>query len=146
VSLAGPSFFQQPALHLANHRFLSLVFSLHYKSLLLQLFSFHIDAKPRGVSIPCIPLNSVPAPAPTASGCLCGSHDFVRPLFSYSYELLFPQFIYFDNYPNCPGVWGIRLPSLALRSLCLPVRQAGLCGESSFPRYNRVLKLGGEDS
>jgi hypothetical protein len=26
------------------------------------------------------------------------------PLFSYSYELLFPQLLYFDNHPHCPGV------------------------------------------
>src|ERR1700740_630386 len=30
---------------------------------------------------------------------------FVRPLFSYCYELLFPQFLCFDNDLNCPGVW-----------------------------------------
>jgi hypothetical protein len=29
---------------------------------------------------------------------------FARPLFSYSYELLFPQVLSFDNHPNCPGV------------------------------------------
>jgi hypothetical protein len=28
------------------------------------------------------------------------------PLFSYSYELLFPQALCFDNHPHCPGVWG----------------------------------------
>jgi hypothetical protein len=28
------------------------------------------------------------------------------PLFSYSYELLSPQALYFDNHPHCPGVWG----------------------------------------
>src|SRR6266852_4660192 len=32
--------------------------------------------------------------------------QFVCPLFSYSYELLFPQVFYFDNDPHCPGVWG----------------------------------------
>jgi hypothetical protein len=31
---------------------------------------------------------------------------FLRPLFSYSYELLFPQVLSFDNHPRCPGVWG----------------------------------------
>ncbi|SRR6266851_1267569 len=29
-----------------------------------------------------------------------------RSLFSYSYELLFPQALSFDNHPHCPGVWG----------------------------------------
>src|ERR1700730_15843048 len=32
---------------------------------------------------------------------------FVPPLFSYSYELLFPQALYFDNHPHCRGVWGL---------------------------------------
>ena len=31
-------------------------------------------------------------------------HHFWLPLFSYSYELLFPQFLYFDNHPHCPRV------------------------------------------
>jgi len=44
--------------------------------------------------------------------------DFARPLFSYSYELLFPQALYFDNHLNCPGVWGLHLPS-RLRALCV---------------------------
>jgi hypothetical protein len=29
---------------------------------------------------------------------------FAGPLFSYSYELLFPQFFCFDNHLSCPGV------------------------------------------
>src|SRR6266852_5652343 len=32
--------------------------------------------------------------------------QFARPLFSYSYELLFPQTLCFHNHPHCPGVWG----------------------------------------
>jgi hypothetical protein len=43
---------------------------------------------------------------------------FVSPLFSYSYELLFPQLLYFDNHPHCPGVWGYK-PPILLRTLCL---------------------------
>jgi len=45
-------------------------------------------------------------------------HDFVRPLFSYSYELLFPQALYFDNHLNCPGV----SPSARLFHSALSVR------------------------
>src|ERR1700688_3751863 len=30
---------------------------------------------------------------------------FADPLFSYSYELLFPQAVPFDNDPHCPGVY-----------------------------------------
>src|SRR6267143_2907581 len=43
---------------------------------------------------------------------------FVSPLFSYSYELLFPQPLYFDNDPHCPRVWGYK-PPIPLRTLCL---------------------------
>jgi hypothetical protein len=32
--------------------------------------------------------------------------SFARPLFSYSYELLFPQTLCFDIHLRCPGVWG----------------------------------------
>src|ERR1700686_4113001 len=38
---------------------------------------------------------------------LCASAantGFARPLFSYSYELPFPEVLSFDNHPNCPGV------------------------------------------
>ena len=31
--------------------------------------------------------------------------QIARPLFSWSYELLFPQALCFDNHLNCPGVW-----------------------------------------
>ena len=43
------------------------------------------------------------------------------PLFSYSYELLFLQALYFDNHLRCPGAWGTRVQS------CL-----GLCGDCAF--------------
>jgi hypothetical protein len=33
---------------------------------------------------------------------------FARPLFSYSYELLFPQALCFDNDPHCPGWRGVQ--------------------------------------
>jgi hypothetical protein len=50
-------------------------------------------------------------------------HVFARPLFSHSYELLFPpvrrtlggQLLCFDNVPHCPGVSGrTSCPSLSL--------------------------------
>src|SRR6266436_9625737 len=38
------------------------------------------------------------------------THSLPRaPLFSYSYELLFPQPLCFDNDPHCPGVCGTNL-------------------------------------
>jgi len=40
--------------------------------------------------------------APTLDSCL--HLELVAPLFSYSYELLFLQFLSFDNHPHCPGV------------------------------------------
>src|ERR1700730_1727054 len=40
--------------------------------------------------------------APTLDSCLY--LEFVAPLFSYSYELLFLQPLSFDNHPHCPGV------------------------------------------
>ncbi len=32
--------------------------------------------------------------------------QIARPLFSWSYKLLFPQALCFDNHLNCPGIWG----------------------------------------
>ena len=40
--------------------------------------------------------------APTLDSCLY--LEFIAPLFSYSYELLFPQLPCFDNDPHCLGV------------------------------------------
>src|SRR5258707_9449288 len=48
---------------------------------------------------------------------------FVSPLFSYSYELLFPQPLYFDNHPHCPEVRGTSLQSLS-----------ELCASAPLPR------------
>ncbi len=49
-----------------------------------------------------------------------GNFNFVRPLFSYSYELLFPQPLSFHNHPHCPGVWGVSTSSVLRlrRPLC----------------------------
>jgi len=38
--------------------------------------------------------------------------SFVTPLFSYSYELLFPQPLYFDNHPHCPRVSPLGYPDI----------------------------------
>jgi hypothetical protein len=65
--------------------------------------------------------------------------DFARPLFSYSYELLFAQPLCFDIHLNCPGVWGPYLPLPTQRSLCLG-------GKSRPASYNRAAQLGGEGS
>ena len=55
---------------------------------------------------------------------------FVAPLFSYSYELLFPQPLSFHNHPHCPGVWG------SLRPLCSSVASV----------LSGFLQAGGEGS
>src|SRR5712664_3536651 len=49
---------------------------------------------------------------------------FVSPLFSYSYELLFPQPLYLDNDPHCPPGVGVQASNLSPNSVpprrCLP--------------------------
>src|SRR5712672_4424825 len=40
------------------------------------------------------------------SGVYSRPSNFVAPLFSWSYELLFPQPLYFDNLLRCPPGWG----------------------------------------
>ncbi len=44
--------------------------------------------------------------------------DFVGPLFSYSYELLFPQPLCFDNDLNCPGGGPISLAPCLCAGAC----------------------------
>src|SRR6266481_1027949 len=69
---------------------------------------------------------AAPHSLPTTHYPLSTLHSlFVSPLFSYSsYELLFPQPLYFDNHPHCPGVWGYKPPNLPPNSVpprrCLP--------------------------
>src|SRR5216684_4036007 len=64
-------------------------------------------------------------PAPTAPPLPPSTlHSlFVSPLSSYSYELLFPQPLYFDNDPHCPpgvGVQASQSPSELCASAQLP--------------------------
>src|SRR5882762_9776890 len=55
---------------------------------------------------------------------------FVAPLFSWSYELLFPQLFYFDNHLRCPpGVGSALAPTL--RS-CLGLSLLLLCHSHVF--------------
>ena len=53
---------------------------------------------------------------------------FVAPLFSWSYELLFPQLFYFDNHLRCPRGVGSALCSRS--ALC-----ARLCWRSSLTPF-----------
>src|SRR5216683_162526 len=78
----------------------------------------------------------------------------VGPLFSYSYELLFPQPISFHNHPHCPGVWGLcvlgaptSVPSVLSPFLpCGPVAsvEKGSAGERS--NLNGAWMQSGESS
>jgi hypothetical protein len=52
---------------------------------------------------------------------------FASPLFSWSYKLLFPQTLCFDNHLRCPLFFG--------SVLSLPVRQADLCTEGSLTPF-----------
>jgi hypothetical protein len=49
--------------------------------------------------------------------------NFVRPLFSWSYELLFPQALYFHNHLRCPG--GVGYPALKIEDRLTSRRRAG---------------------
>ena len=65
---------------------------------------------PRPVALSTSPATITPSTGFAAHQlhlCTRQGHDratFLRPLFSYSYELLFPQSLYFDNHLSCPGV------------------------------------------
>src|SRR5204862_6900325 len=47
--------------------------------------------------------------------------QFARPLFSWSYKLLFPEPICFDNYLRCPPGWGSITTKLLPRRRILPM-------------------------
>ncbi len=49
------------------------------------------------------------------SGVYLRLSNFVAPLFSWSYEFLFPQPLCFDNLLRCPPVWGSALSQLSVR-------------------------------
>jgi hypothetical protein len=59
------------------------------------------------------------------------------PLFSYSYELLFPQALCFDNHPHCPGGVGVGASS------CLPTFLCGLCVSVANPFFSYYCELFG---
>jgi hypothetical protein len=81
-------------------------------------------------SHPCKTLGVSPTFLCSVSQCLCGD-PMSCPLFSYSYELLSPEVLYFHNDPNCPGVWGYR-PSLSdLQTLPTPLFAIMLSSEAS---------------
>src|SRR5260370_27461118 len=64
---------------------------------LCKSFPCHSYANTRDGGVTVAPVSA------SVSLCLCGKPNFVRPLFSYSYELLFPQLPCFDTDPNSLG-------------------------------------------
>ena len=79
---------------------------------------------------------------------------FVVPLFSCSYELLFPQALYFDNDLRCPGVYPLCLPSSCLgylfsityglcSSLCSLFAHACLCFQRVTDSFAKTPGVGG---
>src|SRR5260370_3950221 len=77
--------------------FVSPLFATLTHSVSRKSFPCHSYANTRDEGVTVAPVSA------SVSLCLCGKPNFVRPLFSYSYELLFPQLPCFDNDPNCPG-------------------------------------------
>src|ERR1700730_15072721 len=75
-----------------------------------------------------------PSTLPTLrlSDVLTGRRYFVRPLFSYSYKLLFPHPLYFDNHPRCRGC-GVSV-------LIIPV-PSGESRSNSFPCHTYKIVL-----
>src|SRR5882762_9651332 len=80
---------------------------------------------PVPAQIPNLRPRSPAAPLRRRSLPLLATHYalFVSPLFSYSYELLFPQLLYFVNHPHGPRV-GVQTSNLSPNSVpprrCLP--------------------------
>src|SRR5258708_11556947 len=66
------------------------------------------------------------------------SRRLAAPLFSYSYELLFPQPLWIHIHTNCPGVWGYSYSSAftGLRSRALSRVLSKAC--SLFARSKKV--------
>ena len=106
---------------------------------------------------PSFPLQSrvYPRALPTFLGLCFGASlliQFALPLFSWSYELLFPQPLYFDNHLRCPRGVG-SAPSFQLCVLCafalktsltpLPATHPGCSLVTPFPATH-TKKLGGD--
>jgi len=66
------------------------------------------------------------------------SSNFAGPLFSYSYELLFPQPLSFHNHPHCPRVWRARLQ---FSTLCLRVSACPDPVGVANPMFSVVCRL-----
>jgi len=92
--------------------------------------------------------------------CFCRTATRRAPLFSYSYESLFPQLLYFDNHTNCPGVRSaVRLcprtprpppsqlglsahkssPFTLLRTLCRPQKSQLFCNQANANSSAKTL-------
>jgi hypothetical protein len=103
-----------------KYLFVSPLFATLTHSLSRKSFPCHSYANTRDGSAAVAPVSASTSP------CLRRSPNFNRPLFSYSYESLFPQVLYFDNHPHCPGVWeSVWQLGLTLGPYCPERRSAG---------------------
>jgi hypothetical protein len=102
-----------------------------------QWFFVPLDSRLRTVSIASSSLRSTPRGMGLLPVCLLrvSSYEsqitpFVCPLFSWSYELLFPQPFCFDNLLRCPPGWGSapsKLTALRSSALSYPPPLFALC-------------------
>src|SRR5580692_11697323 len=84
--------------------------------------------------------------------------DFVRSLFSWSYELLFPQLLCFDIHLSCPEdvgrcvpqTFNLRafkaansIPDILLHALCRSHKSQLLCNQANPRSFNKTPGVGG---
>jgi hypothetical protein len=67
------------------------------------------------------------------------SRVFNRPLFSYSYELLFPQPLYFHNHPHCPRVSPSSIRSYRVATAASSVASAQIKSSQRLARSFSLL-------
>jgi hypothetical protein len=84
---------------------------------------------PRSLRLPVLHAG---LPVLRAGLCIIICHFFVAPLFSWSYKLLFPQALYFDNHLRCPPGCGVRAPLPTLPIVFNSSHQLRLRGKFSF--------------
>src|SRR5712671_607182 len=91
-------------------------------------------------------------PFPTAPSTLLSQNShFVAPLFSWSYELLFPQFLSFDKHLRCPPGVGVGLQFSRHSSSATTPTNSFRChtcksdARKSFPCHTSKKTGGGHD-
>jgi hypothetical protein len=92
---------------------------------------------PRSLRLPVLHAG---LPVLRAGLCIIICHFFVAPLFSWSYKLLFPQALYFDNHLRCPPGVGSALLSQLSPSFSTAVINFGSAANFLFAQA-RVIVL-----